>query len=133
MLRAIWQNILRGVVFFSPGFPNEMLAKFNYPGCGKSDKPQFVYKTGWWTDFKLKQNAIEMRNYIRLYPILIGNMVPEDDEVGELLISFTKIVEMTSSRLFGEILILTDMIEEFFVDYLQTISEAKSLFFNTLS
>ena len=74
-----------------------------------------------------------MRNYTRLCPILIGNMVPEDDEVGELLISFTKIVEMTSSRLFGEILVLRDMIEEFFVDYLQTVSKAKSLFFNTLS
>ena len=76
-----------------------------------------------------------MGNYIRVYPILIGNMVPENDDVGELLISFTKFVEMTSSRLcaVGEILILRDMIEEFFVDYLKTISEAKSLFFNTLS
>ena len=83
--------------FFSSEFLNEMLAKFNYEDFDKADKPQLVYKTGSWTDFKIKQNAIEMRNFIRLYPLLIGNTVPEDDEVWDLLISFTKIVEMISS------------------------------------
>ena len=53
-------------VFFSSEFLNEMLTEFNYADCDKADKPQFVYKTGSLTDFKIKQNAIGMRNLIRL-------------------------------------------------------------------
>ena len=72
--------------YFSLEFLKKVLAKFNYADWDKADKPQFVYKTGSRTDFKIKQDAIEMRNFIKLYPILVGNMNPEDDEVWDLLI-----------------------------------------------
>ena len=67
-----------------------------------------------------------MRNFIRLYPLLVGITVPKDDEVWDLLISFTKIVEMISFPLYtiGETLVLREMIVEFFVDYLGIIPEA---------
>ena len=67
--------------FFSLDFLKGVLTNFNYADWDKADKPQFVYKTGSRTEFKIKQNAIEMRKFIKLYPILVGNMVPEDDEV----------------------------------------------------
>ena len=94
--------------FFSLEFLKKVLAKFNYADWDKTDKPQFVYKTGSRTDFKIKQDAIEMRNFIKLYPILVGNMNPEDDEVWDLLTSFSKIAEMISSPLYtiGETLVL---------------------------
>ena len=67
-----------------------------------------------------------MRNFIRLYPLLLGNMVPEDDQVWNLLISFTNIVEMISSPsyIIGETLVPRETIEEFCVDYLRIIPEA---------
>ena len=67
-----------------------------------------------------------MRNFIKLYPLLVGITVPKDDEVWGLLISFTKIVQMISSPLYtiGETLVLREMIVEFFVDYLRIIPEA---------
>ena len=77
--------------FFSLEFLHEILAKFSYADCDKADKSHFVYKAGSWTNFKIKQNAIEMKNIIRLYPLLVGNMAPEDDEVWDLLISSIKI------------------------------------------
>lgn len=73
-----------------------MLVIFNCADCDKADKSQFVYKKGSWTDFKTKQNDIEMRNFIILYSIFVGNMVRGDYEVWELLTSFTKIFEIIS-------------------------------------
>lgn len=55
-----------------------------------------LFKKGSWTDFKTKQNDIEMRNFIILYSIFVGNLVRGDDEVWELLTSFTKIFEIIS-------------------------------------
>ena len=83
--------------FFSLEFLHEILAKFSYADCDKVDKSHFVYKAGSWTNFKIKQNAIEMKNIIRLYSLLVGNIAPEDDEVWDLLISSIKIVEMVLS------------------------------------
>ena len=37
-----------------------------------------------------------MRNFIILYSIFVGNLVRGDDEVWELLTSFTKIFEIIS-------------------------------------
>ena len=38
-----------------------------------------------------------MKNIIRLYSLLVGNIAPQDDEVWDLLISSIKIVEMVLS------------------------------------
>ena len=91
----------------------------------KDDKLQFVYKTGSYRDYKIKENVIEMRNCIRLYPTLVVNMFPEDNEVWELLMSFPKIFEILSSPSYivTETLVLRDMIEEFLVGYLRIIPE----------
>ena len=60
-------------------------------------------------------------NFIRLSSILVGNIVPEYDEVWKLLLSSTKIVEIILSLLYsvGEKLVLRGMVEEFLADYLQ--------------
>ena len=90
-----YEQLLWGI-FFSLEFLHEMLVIFNCADCDKADKSQFVYKKGSWTDFKTKQNDIEMRNFIILYSIFVGNMVRGDYEVWELLTSFTKIFEIIS-------------------------------------
>ena len=60
-------------------------------------------------------------NFIRLSSILVGNVVPEYDEVWKLLLSSTKIVEIILSLLYsvGEKLVLRGMVEEFLANYLQ--------------
>ena len=69
-----------------------------------------------------KQDRRQIFNsFIRLSSILVGNIVPEYDEVWKLLLSSTKIVEIILSLLYsvGEKLVLRGMVEEFLANYLQ--------------
>ena len=52
---------------------------FSYSDAGKSNKPQHL-KIKPLTQFWVKQTASEMWNLLRLLPLMIAHLVPENDE-----------------------------------------------------
>ena len=50
-----------------------------WPNLSIQSVTKFIsHKTGFGANFKVKQNAIETRNFFKLHQILVGNMVLED-------------------------------------------------------
>ena len=89
---------------------NYILKTFDYAECDKSDKPQTVKRVKSWAEFRVKQNAIEMSNPVRLYPVMFGHFVPSENTVWITLLGFVHVVELICAPSFapGEILFLRD-------------------------
>ncbi len=59
-----------------------------------SDKPAPITKRTYSTDSKLRLNASQSLLLIRILPLLIGEMVPEDDEKWHCFLLLRKIVDI---------------------------------------
>lgn len=107
--------------FFSLVDLNQCIESFPYAAYEKADLPQQLYKTNSWASFKVKQNAIEMCNLIRLLPLIIGHKVPDNDAEWLLFISFVSLVEYMLSPKFsrGKAKYLSEMIEEFLQSFFE--------------
>ena len=101
--------------------------KLHYADHEKSDKHQQISKPGSWSDFKVKQNAVEMHNLLNIFPISFGRKVPEDLVHWKVLLSFLHVVELLSSSSFkcGEVMYLRDCIEEFLELYKAIVPDSK--------
>lgn len=51
--------------------------------------------------FRLKMSASEMKCFVYFFPLIIGDLIPPNDEVWEFLKCFLKIIEMLLSNTFG--------------------------------
>ena len=108
-------------------FFNSQIQNFDNADHEKSDKPQQVSKPGSWSEFKIKQNAVEMHNLLILFPVLFGSRVPEDIPHWKVILSFLHVVELLCCPSFkiGEVMYLRDCIEEFLELYKKVFPETK--------
>ena len=61
---------------------NNRISTFEYARIDKTNKPQLL-KIISIVSFKLKETAYEMWNLIRLFPVIIGDQVEEDNQTWE--------------------------------------------------
>ena len=58
---------------------NDIIQTFSYSTIDKTNKPK-ILKVISFNSFKVKLTASEMWNFLRLLPLIIGSLVPENDE-----------------------------------------------------
>ena len=66
---------------------NDKIEHFSYKRCDRRDKPQPFTIPAALNAFKVKLTAIESWNFCRLFPLMFGCMVDEDDDFWELLLN----------------------------------------------
>ena len=87
--------------YFTLEYLNRKIASFPYQRTDKVDRPQPIPKT-----FKVKRtiggNGHENATLIRLFPLIIGNIVPEGDVAWTVLMDLKDVVEIVLSPTFTE-------------------------------
>ena len=111
--------------FFTLNDYNHIIKTFCYAEIDKSDKPQTIKHPKSWELFKVKHNVGEMSTLIRLYPIMFGHLIPEEDEVYQILIQFIHVVELLCAPSFlpGEVDYLRTEIAEMLEGFLTTLPD----------
>ena len=97
---------------------NTRILQFPYADIDKNNKPQ-ILKIKPLTQLKYKQTASEMWNLLRLFPLLIGDLIDKDDEYWHLYCLFLDILERLCAHSSNEpeLLYLEHLIHNFFTDY----------------
>ena len=72
---------------------NDKVTSFKYSKVDLTNKPQEFTKTS-LTTFKIKLTAAEMWNFVRLYPLMYGELVPVGNLVWSLLAKILDVVEL---------------------------------------
>ena len=105
--------------YFSIDILNDRIKNFSYAMFEKTDKPQIITKTGSWDAFRVRQQAVEMSNLLRIFPLLVGDLVPDTDFKWGLLISFFQLVQALASPIFstGSACYLAGLVEDFLKDF----------------
>ena len=106
--------------YFSIDILNDRIKNFSYAMFEKTDTPQIITKTGSWDAFRVRQQAVEMSNLFRIFPLLVGDLVPDTDFKWDLLISFFQLVQALASPIFstGSACYLAGLVEDFLKDFL---------------
>ena len=121
--------------YFTLEYMNNRLKNFEYAAVDMSDKPQPVKAGKSWAAFKVKQNAAEMGNLIRLYPIMFGDVIPESDKVWDIVIEFAGLLEVVSAQSFvgGDVIYMQtkigNFLDLFFTQFKDTNIKPKGHFF----
>ncbi|XP_050535222.1 uncharacterized protein LOC126902220 [Daktulosphaira vitifoliae] len=70
--------------------------------------------------FRLKMSAREMWTFVHFFSLMVGDLVPEDDEVWLFYLNFLKIIDILLSYSFSEskISLLTDLIKQHHENYI---------------
>ncbi len=99
--------------FFTMAILNRAINNFPYEGSDKRDKPSPV--SGKPTAIICKQSFAQMYALTRLFPLLIGNHVPEDNAKWEVLLTFLRAQEFILAPILrdGEEVVMGEIIEEF--------------------
>ena len=97
---------------------NDIILTFSYSFLDKSNKPQIV-KVFSANNFKVKLTACEMWNFIRLFPLMIGQSVPKTDEKWILFTDFLQILERVCAQEFedAQLSVLENLLDTFFNDF----------------
>ena len=103
--------------YFTMAFFNERIDSFPFAMYEKGDLPQHLYKSKScsWENFRVQQNALEMGNLIRLFPLLIGSEIPDDDDKWDIALSFVELCLFLLSPVFssGRTFHLVSAIDDF--------------------
>ena len=99
--------------FFSLAQLNSRLHKLPYQSTDKRDKPNPLTATG--TNVTCKQTMSQMYALSRLLPILIGDLVPENDVKWEVFLRYLWAQEMIAAPILksGEVNFMAELIEDF--------------------
>ena len=94
---------------------NDRITSFCYSELDKRNQPQPVNIKP-LTKLKVKQTACEMWNLLRLLPLMIGDLVPNDNECWLLFCKFVDIVDRMCATSFNdaELTVLKLLLDEFF-------------------
>ena len=103
---------------------NNVILTFSYSDNDKKNKPQ-VSKTTSVANLNIKQTACEMRNLMRLFPIMVGSFVPQSDSAWLIYLQFLQINGRLCSPKFnrGDSVFLQSLIDEFFPQFLDEFGE----------
>ncbi|KYM95062.1 hypothetical protein ALC62_14308 [Cyphomyrmex costatus] len=93
-LCPILDYLINHMGFFSLETLNDRIQNFDYGDSG--DKPTLI-TVDHIRNQKLKMSASEMMFFVRHFGLIIGDLVPEDDEVWRLYIVFTEILDIVTA------------------------------------
>ena len=95
---------------------NDIVNNFEYSEVDKKNKPQPIKPPKALDELKFRETACEVWNLLRLFPLFVGNIIPETDLRWLLYLEFLDIVERLTAISFNdeELLVLKDSINEFF-------------------
>ena len=113
VLRVVVVSLIQDGLFSLEDL-NLAINNFKYASCDKANKPQTIHaKT--LANLKFKYTACEQWNFIRLFPLMIGNKIEEDNLKWHVVLLLLEVVNDVCSRSFSEvdILILHDKIVSF--------------------
>lgn len=70
---------------------------------------------------KLKMTASEMKCFVHYFPLMIGDLIPINDEVWEFVVTLIQIIDTLLSRRFNKekLLILEELIQQHHIKYLK--------------
>ena len=100
--------------FFSLADLNNCIATFPYKGTDKVDKPSPLNET---RNVEVKQTMSQMWCFIRLFPLMVGYKVPDDDSVWDVLLLLLRIVMYICSPALqsGHVDMMGNLISEFYL------------------
>lgn len=93
-LCAILDYLMNHMGFFNIDILNDRVQNFEYGDSG--DKPSLIAKDH-VRNQKLKMSASEMMFFVRHFGLIIGDLVPEHDEVWRLYIVLTEILDIVTA------------------------------------
>ncbi|RYA67249.1 hypothetical protein DD595_26405, partial [Enterobacter cloacae complex sp. 4DZ3-17B2] len=82
---------------FSLDVLNDRLRSFNYKDNAITNIPPLILKSEILEKRKLKMTSSEMQNFILMFSMLVGDLVPHDD-VWQLYLILRQIVDIVLSR-----------------------------------
>ncbi|KAJ8032742.1 hypothetical protein HOLleu_22774 [Holothuria leucospilota] len=111
MERVILHCVSEG--YFSLQYLNDQVENFPFEGFDKTNKPSKMATQ--ISKFKVKQKAVQMWCFLRLLPLLVGDKVPIDDDLWDLVLLLADIVEICTASQVNAALceFLGDLIESF--------------------
>lgn len=115
MERVILHCVTEG--YFSLQFLNDQVESFPFEGFDKTNKPSRMATQ--ISKFKVKQKAVQTWCFLRLLPLIVGDKVPVDDDLWDLLLLLADIVEICTASQVNAVLceFLADLIESFLDTY----------------
>ncbi|XP_076356730.1 uncharacterized protein LOC143249980 [Tachypleus tridentatus] len=110
LVLLIDQYVLSG--YFSLQYLAGRVKEFHYKGTDKINRPEFVILRG---SVHIKQKAVQGWCLLRLYPLLVGDAVPEGNHKWKVLLALLNIEEfiMCPSMSCASIEFLNDVIQQF--------------------
>ena len=105
---------------------NDIIRTFFYTDADKSNKPQPV-KIKPLNQFRVKQTASEMWNLLRLLPLMIAHLIPENDECWQTFLKFLQVEERFCSSYFSSsgLAVLDSDLHDFIKPYFEVFEDAK--------
>ena len=109
------QCVING--YFTMEYLNERIKLFPYNGSDRTNKPSQLKKS--LHDLKIKETACQAWCLIRMFPLMVGHLVPHDSEAWAVLLQLLDVIEYcTAGVVTGEhATILADHIEGFLTAY----------------
>lgn len=103
--------------FFSNEYVNDQINSFPYGEVDKSNKPSKMATVT--SNFVIQQTAMQCWCLLRLFPMLVGDKVPEGDTKWNVLNNLMFMVEAMCAPIVSQadVVILSDLIEEFLCSY----------------
>ena len=107
-----------GAQYFTLEELNDITLTFSYSFLDKSNKPQ-ILKVFSANNFKVKLTACEMWNFLRLFPLMIGQSVPKTDKKWILFTDFLQILERLCAQEFedAQLSVLENLLDTFFNNF----------------
>ena len=103
--------------YFALSDVNEIFTSFKFSLIDKDNIPQ-VIKVNSLSSLRVKQTACEIHNLLRLYPVIIGSLVPKNDIVWTLIDFIQTIEHLTVSRVKkSDLMFLQDLLDKFLVKF----------------
>ena len=104
---------------------NELILDFSYASIDQRNKPQPI-KIKALTNIKLRQTACEMWNFIRLFPLIFGDLGTVGNIYWKLGITFVRLVELLCAHKYSDATLKTldEKITEFISMYISVFPDA---------
>ena len=121
IFEGIWKYVLGSVLsycfqegYFSLQHLNECIANFSYQGSDKVNKPNTLSKCN-----DIQQTASQTWCLLRLFPLMVGQLVPSGDAKWEVLMKLLDVIEFASMQniQIGQVSFFNEIIEEFSEQY----------------
>lgn len=83
--------------YFTLQFLNCRIKNFDYGPTERADRPPQIYFNSLKSKMKLKMSASEMLCFVRYFALIIGHIIPEDDEYWPLYMYLRQIIAIVTS------------------------------------